>query len=307
MSGKSIDHVTSSINANDGTTAGKETSQMGTPLNPAAFMNHPLMQQVMFSMYAAAEKRRLAQEERHAEASGSVTPPCPNASPSSANCGRGQALPGVSLAGSPSPASNTAGQPSVCVDPVSPPTTGTRRVLMHPRAMLSPPGSGTSRFVHSPPTGTTAVRDARHEHQAPSNGVAPVNVVSAPVGTPPPPVQASLGNPNERRNHMRRLRNEYLRNARNNAATGEKTVVLTDEDGEPTQMRGVLNRAIRDLAGRLLDVTVKEFSSHPKEQFQLIEHDIHSQFTFNPPLRNGYIKDYLQDALSWCRYTWKSH
>ena len=113
--------------------------------------------------------------------------------------------------------------------------------------------------------------------------------------------------PNHRRNFMRRQRMEYLRNLQNQGAEGGKTHIPTDAEGNVTALRSVLNRTIRGIVGRILDVSLKEFRQHPSSSFILIEHDIHNQFSFDPPLKSGYIKDYLQDALSWTRYQWRSH
>ena len=106
---------------------------------------------------------------------------------------------------------------------------------------------------------------------------------------------------------MRRQRNEYVRNQRGPNGVPAVTHIPTDENGNPLALRSVLNRAIREVAGRVLDVSVKEFNHHSPMAFQLIEHDIHSKFSFDHPLREGYIKTYLQDALSWTRYQWRKH
>ena len=118
---------------------------------------------------------------------------------------------------------------------------------------------------------------------------------------------AGEGSPNHRRNFMRRQRMEYLRNQRGQGGPGQRTHVLTDPSGNVTALKTVLNRAIRDIVGRVLDVSLKEFNHHPSMAFELIDHDIHSQFSFDPPLRAGYIKLYLQDALSWTQNQWRSY
>ena len=84
-------------------------------------------------------------------------------------------------------------------------------------------------------------------------------------------------------------------------------VIPTDEFGNVTALQSVLNHAIRDVAGRVLDVTVKDFRLHSQMSFEMIEHDINSRFAFNPPRRDGYIKSYLQESLSWCRYQWRCY
>ena len=104
-------------------------------------------------------------------------------------------------------------------------------------------------------------------------------MVSCAIG---PSSAVEGGSPNHRRNLMRRQRTEFLRNSRNMDARGSKTVVTTDAQGNVLALRSVLNRAIREIAGRVSDVSLKEFRQHPPMAFQLIEHDIHSQFSFEP-------------------------
>ncbi|KAG0555811.1 hypothetical protein KC19_3G144200, partial [Ceratodon purpureus] len=113
--------------------------------------------------------------------------------------------------------------------------------------------------------------------------------------------------PNHRRNAQRRERNEYNRNQRGQNGPDAKTVIPTDASGDVIGLKSVLHRAIREIAGRVLDVSVREFNQHSPMAFQLIELDVHSKFTFDPPLREGYIKTYLQEALSWSRYQWRKH
>ena len=118
---------------------------------------------------------------------------------------------------------------------------------------------------------------------------------------------AGDGSPNDSRNYMLRQRAEYLRNQRQMGGTYTKTHILTDIAGNVTALKTVLNRSIRDIAGRVLDVIIKEFGQHPQVAFELIDHNINNRFTFDPPFKEGYIKNYLQDALSWSRYQWRSH
>ena len=134
--------------------------------------------------------------------------------------------------------------------------------------------------------------------------------LSAHVASVVPPVASvqnnSAGSPNDRRNLQKRQRAEYHRNQRN-LGVGARTHVETDDDGNAIGLRTMFHRAIRDIAGRLLDVTSRDFSSHPELAFELIARDIDSKFTFDRPLRPRYIKEYLRDALSWTRYAWRSH
>ncbi|KAG0596459.1 hypothetical protein M758_UG256300 [Ceratodon purpureus] len=122
------------------------------------------------------------------------------------------------------------------------------------------------------------------------------------------PYVGAESSPNQQQNFMRRQRIEYLRNqGRNVGGEGGKTHIPTYAEGNVTALQSVLNRAIRDIVGHMLDVSIKEFRQHPVVPFILIESNIHNQFTFDPPLRSGYIKEYLQDALSWTWYKWRSH
>ncbi|KAG0594198.1 hypothetical protein M758_UG056900 [Ceratodon purpureus] len=126
----------------------------------------------------------------------------------------------------------------------------------------------------------------------------------------PPVVYCNSGHvcsANERRNFMRRERREYLLNQRNHAGEGGKTLIPKDVQGNVIALRTVLHCAIRDIARRVLDVSVKEFNTLPPMAFELIEHDMHSRFAFHPPLKPGYIKAYLSESLTWCRYQWRSH
>ena len=132
--------------------------------------------------------------------------------------------------------------------------------------------------------------------------LSPSSIYSPPVSTHAVPDE---GSPNHRRNLQRRQRNEYRRNQRGPNGTAPKTLIPTDIDGNVSALKAVLHRAIRDVAGRVLDVTVTEFSQHSPMAFQLIEHDIHGLFVFDPPLREGYIRSYLQASLSWSRYQWR--
>lgn len=52
--------------------------------------------------------------------------------------------------------------------------------------------------------------------------------------------------------------------------------ISTDADGNVAALKSVLNRAIRDVARRVLDVSLKEFSQHPAMAFELIALDIHN-------------------------------
>lgn len=111
----------------------------------------------------------------------------------------------------------------------------------------------------------------------------------------------------DRRNFMRRQRVEYLRNQRCNAGKEEKVRVATDVYGNVTGLRTIFNRAIRDSAMKALDMTSKEFANHPAAAFAEIEQDIDSKFKFDPPLKEGYIKEYLKESLCWKKYEWKSY
>ncbi|KAG0594396.1 hypothetical protein M758_UG073900 [Ceratodon purpureus] len=152
---------------------------------------------------------------------------------------------------------------------------------------------------HKAFSGSTSATESIPAASTPPNGLKRNVSKSVPVGAEGGKEFAS---PNDRWNFMRRQRAQHLRNLRNRVDADGKTRVTTDEEGNPVDMISVLNRAIRDTTARVLDVTVQEFSQHPALAFELISHDVHSQFSFNPPLRNGYIRNYLQESLSWCRY-----
>ncbi|KAG0596363.1 hypothetical protein M758_UG246800 [Ceratodon purpureus] len=100
----------------------------------------------------------------------------------------------------------------------------------------------------------------------------PSSIHSLPVAVNSGAIGAS---PYHRRNFQRRQRNEYVRNQRGQNGPDAKTHIPTDESGNVTGLKSVLHRAIRDVGGRVLDVSVKEFNQHPSMAFQLIEHDIH--------------------------------
>ena len=140
-------------------------------------------------------------------------------------------------------------------------------------------------------------------------GALPVSLSPSIISSPPVAFTSSgmEGSPNHRRNFMRRQRNEFARNQNGRNGPDSKVHIPTDAQGNVTALKSVLNRSIREIAGRVLDVSIKEFNQHRPMAFQLIEHDVHSKFTFDPPLREGYIKSYMQDALSWSRYQWRKH
>jgi hypothetical protein len=108
-----------------------------------------------------------------------------------------------------------------------------------------------------------------------------------------------------RRQLQRRELAEYFHGRR--FLNNKRGLVRTDANGEPLSLKKVLNSAIRDIAGRVLDVSVIQFSEHPAMCFELINHDIHRQFEFDPPLRENYVKEFLQTSLSAARCQWRKH
>ena len=207
-------------------------------------------------------------------------------------------------------------------------------VLMSPAAMtsrsagdvgiLDGPGCTVILSQQARPPPTHAPRPANHgvmpdrqpmlggvERFSPQGRVPFSQQMMSPSSISSPVVSATTGgvegSPHHRRNLMRRQRNEFMRNQRGPNAAAALPRIPTDANGNVTSLKSILNRAIRDTAGRVSDVSLKEFNQHPPSAFQLIEHDIHASFSVDPPLRQDYIKSYLQEALSWTRYQWKKY
>lgn len=108
-----------------------------------------------------------------------------------------------------------------------------------------------------------------------------------------------------RRRDQRRELTDYMQHRRHSST--ERHTIRTDKNGEPLVLKQVLNNAIRDIAGRVLDVSIIHFSEHPLFCFELIQHDLDRQFFFEPPLRENYVKDFLQSALGTARCQWRKH
>ena len=153
--------------------------------------------------------------------------------------------------------------------------------------------------------GTPEVATRGASRRLPVTPSASVSAVGASVIPNRSPV--GFSSENDRRNYLRRQRTEYIRNQRNFNGEGNRTHIPTDALGNVIALKTVLNRSIRDIAGKVLDVNVKEFAHHPAMSFEVIEHDLHRQYTFNPPLQKGYVREYLQEALSWTRYQWRCY
>ena len=270
------------------------TYQRGMPLEDVAVMNHPLMQH-MFKMYLSASGGGLN----------------PTVDPAAwCNMRKGAALPSrpaqpmftstqapVSDAGDTGPFWFTAGVSRGNIVAVG---GGDRRD--------SRTGSGYAGMTtHGMSRGLGSILRAGIP-PSPLSGSVDGNDTPLGMGLPNhgPGMEAD-GSPNHRRNYLRRQRNKYHKNQRSLGGPNSRTHIPTDENGEVTALRTVLNRSIRNIAGRVLDVTAKEFSSHPEVAFELIQRDIDSEFSFDPPLRPNYIKSYMKDALSWTRYQWRSH
>ena len=283
------------------------TSTVGQSSATAAFAAHPMIQQ-MLNMYAATHAT--ISEKPHDKGNvDNFTGAMADGLPSSSLRGAARVDP-----------SSTPASASLC----SPP----RAVRASPAsigAIPSPSQDATVNDIPSPVRNTTSGGSLQHTPPSHDRGSTsspsdlgrgasssrvPLSTANVSVLTPAPvafTVSAGGGSPSHRRNFMRRQRTEYIRNQRGQGGPGLKTHIPTDQSGNVIALKSVLNRAIRDIAGRTLDVSVKEFNHHPAMAFQLIEADIHNQFTFDPPLKGGYIKTYLQDALSWTRYQWRSY
>ena len=281
----------SSSNAGEHTEGG--SYQHGMPPDDVAVMNHPLMQH-MFRMYVSASGGGQGPPNdstaRGSMRKGASSPTQPGQPMSPATNGPVSEVPDTGpfqfTAGASRGVGVTGGEAA-------------RRGYRTGGGYAAMTTQGTSRGLGSP------LRPGIP--RSPLNHAADANDVPVGLGSPSNGHGMDAdGSPNDRRNYLRRQRNEYHRNQRI-AGPNWKTHIPTDENGEVTALRTVLNRSIRDIAGRVLDVTVKEFSSHPKISFELIERDIDSKFSFDPPLRPNYIRSYLKDALSWTRYQWRSH
>jgi hypothetical protein len=72
-------------------------------------------------------------------------------------------------------------------------------------------------------------------------------------------------------------------------------------------LRTVFHNAIRDIAGRVLDVSVVNFQDHPRIALDIINHDLKRQFYMDLVLRLGYVRDYLMNSLCTSRYRWRKH
>lgn len=110
-----------------------------------------------------------------------------------------------------------------------------------------------------------------------------------------------------KRAEQRRVRSEYMRAQRAGSEAAGRTHIPTNSEGKVTALKTVLNRSIRDIAGRVLDLSVIHFNEHPEMGFQLIEHDIDRHFYFDPPLKVGYIRKYLMESLAASRYQWQQY
>jgi hypothetical protein len=86
-----------------------------------------------------------------------------------------------------------------------------------------------------------------------------------------------------------------------------KTHIPTDMNGDITALKLVFHRAVRDIAGRVLDLSVVNFQDHPSICLNYINHDLAKHFVFNPPLRQNYVVEYLKESVSNSRYRWRCY
>lgn len=85
----------------------------------------------------------------------------------------------------------------------------------------------------------------------------------------------------------------------------ELVEIVVDEGGDIVANKLAFHSAIRQVAGKVLDVSVIEFSKHPPVAMQWILDDLSQQFTFSRPLKPNFVQNYLQNALAVARYTWR--
>jgi hypothetical protein len=86
-----------------------------------------------------------------------------------------------------------------------------------------------------------------------------------------------------------------------------KTHIPTNANGDITALKSVFHRAVRDIAGRVLDLSIVNFNDHPSICLNYIHHDLSKQFVFNPPLRENYVAEYLKESISNSRYRWRCY
>lgn len=108
-----------------------------------------------------------------------------------------------------------------------------------------------------------------------------------------------------RRTFQRRHRLEYMQQQR--SPNGGKTIIPSDGARHIMALKTEVHRAIRDMGGRLLDVSLVNFGNHPESTIECIKHDIDRQFLFEPSLPLSYVFDYLADSLRTTRYKWRKH
>jgi hypothetical protein len=107
-----------------------------------------------------------------------------------------------------------------------------------------------------------------------------------------------------RKAFQRKYLSEYMQCQK----TPEKksTHIRTDMNGDITALKSVFHRAIRNIAGRVLDLSIVNFNEHPSIYLNYINHDLSKQFVFNPPLKQNYVVEYLKVSISNSRYRWRS-
>jgi hypothetical protein len=80
-----------------------------------------------------------------------------------------------------------------------------------------------------------------------------------------------------------------------------------NERGQITRLKTVFHNAIRNIVGRVLDVRVPNFDDHLCIALDIINFNLGKQFYTDPPLRLGYVWEYLMNSLCTSRYRWRKH
>jgi hypothetical protein len=84
----------------------------------------------------------------------------------------------------------------------------------------------------------------------------------------------------------------------------KKTHISMDDSGEITALKSVFHKAIRDIAGQVLDLSLVNFNENPMICLNYINHDLAKQFFFSPPLWQNYVVEYLKESMSNSKYRW---
>ena len=85
------------------------------------------------------------------------------------------------------------------------------------------------------------------------------------------------------------------------------TIQCTAEGGIPKDVRPFVHRQFRASARRFLKMSSIHFRDHPDSDMKVVSEDIDRRFSFNPPLRSGYIMWFIENSLRTSRYLWRKH